>query len=598
MNLNASVRNVRTRDAGTAPRSWFPRHHRAAHGRRAPPPRSAFGNHRPSNGPQDSAQQMSRMRRVLPQYGDDDDDAAAGEEAEAALADMAAGNDDYAASLVARTGARGGGAASTRRSTDGEATSYDSFDDFVDQVQDGTEKGKGEARAEKDEKKVLDKEKEKEREKVHAKEKAKAQETEGEGERGGARNGSVDGGDTAGRGDKGEKREKREIKPAAPREESLQRSMTAVFQPARQEGREYRPRSALSLARRRMINKYLPYEWQASLRRYAESIPEQSFNYLLSSLVLIATAVASGLVAYAAFPVLRSVIIYIFQADPPEARVLQELTYETQYLAAISLVTAILLGNTFGFAFDRQRQIIQEISNEVFALELLLQEAFLELPEPHLRWRVIKHVRRYVEHEIQARNIDSPFRVEGAIVGLFEALITLKQENKRISRMLSAVEMLAQANSRRGALAAALLPPLHWVLLASLCGMLLIAFILFDSDFPNNVAENRMIFTVLSATLVSILQVLQDISAPDDGLYSVRDAMENRLTYVRWQMDNILNDPAIKVSILGGAGNPDEGEAPEDDVDDGEEGGRQADSQSGGGEKAKKGSRRVEKSTA
>ena len=47
------------------------------------------------------------------------------------------------------------------------------------------------------------------------------------------------------------------------------------------------------------------------------------------------------------------------------------------------------------------------------------------------------------------------------------------------------------------------------------------------------------------------VQVLRDISAPDDGLYSVRDPMENRLSYVRWQMDNILSDPAIKVSILG-----------------------------------------------
>ena len=47
------------------------------------------------------------------------------------------------------------------------------------------------------------------------------------------------------------------------------------------------------------------------------------------------------------------------------------------------------------------------------------------------------------------------------------------------------------------------------------------------------------------------LQVLRDISTPDDGLYSVRDPMEMRLSYVRWQMDNILSDPAIKLSILG-----------------------------------------------
>lgn len=56
-------------------------------------------------------------------------------------------------------------------------------------------------------------------------------------------------------------------------------------------------------------------------------------------------------------------------------------------------MTAILLGNTFAFSFDRQRQIIAEMSEEVFALELLLQELFIEISEPHLRWRVIKHIK-------------------------------------------------------------------------------------------------------------------------------------------------------------------------------------------------------------
>jgi hypothetical protein len=52
------------------------------------------------------------------------------------------------------------------------------------------------------------------------------------------------------------------------------------------------------------------------------------------------------------------------------------------------------------------------------------------------------------------------------------------------------------------------------------------------------------------------LQVLHDISQPNEGLYSVRDPIENRLTYVRWQMDNILADPAIKVSMLGNRARP------------------------------------------
>lgn len=48
----------------------------------------------------------------------------------------------------------------------------------------------------------------------------------------------------------------------------------------------------------------------------------------------------------------------------------------------------------------------------------------------------------------------------------------------------------------------------------------------------------------------AVVQVLRDISTPDEGLYSVRDPMETRLSYVRWQMDNILSDPTIKVSML------------------------------------------------
>ena len=69
------------------------------------------------------------------------------------------------------------------------------------------------------------------------------------------------------------------------------------------------------------------------------------------------------------------------------------MTFETQYLAAVSLLTAILLGNSFGLCFGRQAQLVQEMGEEALALELLLQELFIEIPEPHLRWRVIKHIR-------------------------------------------------------------------------------------------------------------------------------------------------------------------------------------------------------------
>jgi hypothetical protein len=93
---------------------------------------------------------------------------------------------------------------------------------------------------------------------------------------------------------------------------------------ARPAGRpEYRPRSALSLARRRMIATYLPFEWQKGIRRQAEDIPEQQFNYLLSTLAIATSAFLGGTIAYWAWPVARSTVIWLFNADSVEARVLQ-----------------------------------------------------------------------------------------------------------------------------------------------------------------------------------------------------------------------------------------------------------------------------------
>ena len=53
-----------------------------------------------------------------------------------------------------------------------------------------------------------------------------------------------------------------------------------------------------------------------------------------------------------------------------------------------------------------------------------------------------------------------------------------------------------------------------------------------------------------------VVQVLRDIADPDDGIYSCRDPMETRLSYVRWQMDNIMADPTIKVSMLDSGAAP------------------------------------------
>lgn len=77
-----------------------------------------------------------------------------------------------------------------------------------------------------------------------------------------------------------------------------------------------------------------------SLRRKAEAIPEQQFNYLLSTVVIAGTAFASGAAAWLAWPVAREVVNFIFSADAVEARVLQVRPRHPRAAACASLHTS------------------------------------------------------------------------------------------------------------------------------------------------------------------------------------------------------------------------------------------------------------------
>lgn len=69
------------------------------------------------------------------------------------------------------------------------------------------------------------------------------------------------------------------------------------------------------------------------------------------------------------------------------------------------------------------------------------------------------------------------------------------------------ITVCMQANSQRYGTAASLLPTIHWVLLTALSCLVLVAFVLFDSDFEVSAAENRKIFAVVAAMLCTILLV-------------------------------------------------------------------------------------------
>jgi hypothetical protein len=86
---------------------------------------------------------------------------------------------------------------------------------------------------------------------------------------------------------------------------------------------KYKPMTAKSLSRRRLLGDLLPYEWAKDVRHMAQQIPEQYFEYIASTLAIASSAVIGGGLAYAGWPWLRAIIIHAFSADSPEARVMQ-----------------------------------------------------------------------------------------------------------------------------------------------------------------------------------------------------------------------------------------------------------------------------------
>ena len=115
-----------------------------------------------------------------------------------------------------------------------------------------------------------------------------------------------------------------ESKDASSSEDPHKRSASArVMQLAGNDSKgdaRYRPRSAKSRTRRRVLHKLLPFKWQRGVRNLAESIPEDSFSVIWSTLSISAAALIGGTLAYFAEPWLKHEIIQLFHAAAPDAR--------------------------------------------------------------------------------------------------------------------------------------------------------------------------------------------------------------------------------------------------------------------------------------
>jgi len=226
---------------------------------------------------------------------------------------------------------------------------------------------------------------------------------------------------------------------------------------------------------------------------------------------------------------------------------MDDTTFETSFFGLVSIVYGLFSGQTFLFLYERQVNIVQELYGEVFALELLLQQTFVACQEKELRCQMADSVREYLRTELyDPVDMESPFMQQSAYMRILNLILRMKREGIEVNGLREACEKLADAQSRRSAVAAQILPMAHWLFMHSMELIFVVTFLVFDaatvlanSDIGleilndyDSAPERRVLFAALCALLALTGQVLHDLSDPLEDLYTFKPAMDSRLNYV------------------------------------------------------------------
>lgn len=85
----------------------------------------------------------------------------------------------------------------------------------------------------------------------------------------------------------------------------------------------YKPTETLIIAQDRVLSTYLPYAWQAALRKFLKNtFSGAQFSYVVSVASVLGASLVSGLVAYEAWYPAHDVVLWAFNAHP-EYRTMQ-----------------------------------------------------------------------------------------------------------------------------------------------------------------------------------------------------------------------------------------------------------------------------------
>jgi hypothetical protein len=228
--------------------------------------------------------------------------------------------------------------------------------------------------------------------------------------------------------------------------------------------------------------------------------------------------------------------------------------FETGFFGLLSIVYSVFSGQTFLFLYERQINIVQETYSEVFALELLVQQTFVACPDAELRRLMARSIRLYMKEELyNPRDAESPFTKGSTYQGILSQMLKMQGQGQPVQGLVDAMRQLAESQSRRSAVAAQILPVVHWIFFHAMEIIFIFTFLVFDAselDAANPAtletvpAERRLFFGALFGLLALTTQVLKDLDDPVNGVYSFRGALDDRVKFLAEMVAELESRPA------------------------------------------------------
>lgn len=245
---------------------------------------------------------------------------------------------------------------------------------------------------------------------------------------------------------------------------------------------------------------------------------------------------AAVFASYTLHPRLIDLVIDGWHLNPAT----EDTGFETNVFSLLSILYAILFGNTFTFLYTRQERLVQEMYEEALCLELVLEETFLADSRVEDRTMVVAELRKYVKNELyNPLDMHSPFQAGSPFTSIVRTVRRIGADGVEINGVMAACNRLAEAQSRRSAAASQILPLFHWVFLYLIMTSLIVTFLIFEAA-DGSFESRRLIFAAMCGLLFMTSAALEDLAEPLTGLYTFRDQLDARLKYVCQALDSYM----------------------------------------------------------